>query len=202
MPRWIQRRIVRAETPARCAASSTVTMVIVVMSLAMVVSLVMTEIIANRDHLGTTGPPEVHGGNGAHGVYWRCMTDTRQCAATNKDGSACRATPRPGTNTCPWHDPSLSEDRARWKVASGKAKSNRRRAAKKYAEGALEPDQLQGIIGATLVGVLGGRIAPNVANAVAALARTSIAIAEAVETEERLAALERRAGLVGRDQIA
>ncbi len=130
------------------------------------------------------------------------MTETRQCAATNKDGSACRATPRPGTNTCPWHDPSLSEDRKRWKVASGKAKSNRRRAAKTYAAGALDPGQLQGIIGSTLVGVLSGRIAPNVANAVAALARTSIAIGEAVEVEARLADLERRAGIDRKDQIA
>jgi len=130
------------------------------------------------------------------------MTETRQCAATNKDGSACRATPRPGTNTCPWHDPSLSEDRARWKVASGKAKSNRRRAAKKYAEGALDPDQLQGIIGSTIVGVLSERIPPNVGNAIAALARTSVTIREAVEVEERLADLERRAGVIRRDQIA
>jgi len=130
------------------------------------------------------------------------MTETRQCAATNKDGSACRATPRPGTNTCPWHDPSLSEDRARWKVASGKAKSNRRRAAKKFSEGALDPDQLQGIVGTTIVGVLSGRIPPNVGTAVATLARTSIAIAEAIETEERLADLERRAGIDRKDRVA
>jgi len=84
----------------------------------------------------------------------------------------------------------------------GLAKSNRRRAAKKFSEGGLDPEQLQGIIGSTIVGVLSGRIAPNVGNAIAALARTSVTIREAIEVEERLADLERRAGIVGRNQIA
>jgi len=130
------------------------------------------------------------------------MTETRQCAATNKDGSACRATPRPGTTTCPWHDSTLAEDRKRWKVESGKAKSNKRRAAKQYVAGSLDPDQLQGIIGATIVGGLSERIPPNVGNAIAALARTSVTIREAVETEARLAELERRAGIDKRELIA
>jgi len=84
----------------------------------------------------------------------------------------------------------------------GLAKRNSVRAKKRYAEGGLDPDQLQGIIGATIVGVLSERIPPNVGNAIAALARTSVTIREAVETEERLAALERRAGIDRKDRIA
>jgi len=72
----------------------------------------------------------------------------------------------------------------------GLAKRNTIRARKKYAEGALDSDQILGLVGTTLVGVLSGRISPGVANAVAALARTSIVVREAVEVEERLAALE------------
>jgi hypothetical protein len=122
------------------------------------------------------------------------MRNARQCTATNKDGSACRATPRPGTTRCPWHDPSLNAERTQWKASAGRAKSNRRRAAKRFAEGGLDPEQLQGVLGATIVGVLDGQVAPNVANAVANLTRTAVAVREAVEVEERLADLERRMG--------
>jgi len=87
-------------------------------------------------------------------------------------------------------------------LKGGLAKRNTVRAKKRYAEGGLDPDQLQGIIGATIVGVLSGRIAPNVGNAIAALARTSVTIREAVETEARLAELERRAGIDKRELIA
>jgi len=84
----------------------------------------------------------------------------------------------------------------------GRAKSNTARAKRQYTTGSLDSDQILGLVGTTIVGVLAGRISPGVANAVASLARTSIAIGEAIETEARLAELERRAGIDKRDRIA
>ena len=125
-----------------------------------------------------------------------------QCPTINKDGTPCGGTVLPGATFCIFHDPDRAELRREASRKGGKAKSNTARARKKYVEGGLEPDQLQGLIGSTIVGVLSGRIAPNVANAVAALARTAVVVRDAAEVEERLAALEQRAGVIRRDRIA
>ena len=118
------------------------------------------------------------------------MPNATRCHATNQSGDPCSATPLPGQGWCVWHHPDRAEARREMSRKGGLAKRNTVRAKKRYAEGGLDPDQLQGLIGSTIVGVLGGRIAPNVGNAIAALARTSVTIREAVEVEERLAALE------------
>jgi len=130
------------------------------------------------------------------------MPDARKCVGTNRDGTPCSAALVPGAVYCRWHDPALAEERKEWSRKGGLAKRNTIRARKAFSGGALDADQLLGLIGSTIVGVLGGRIAPNVGNAIAALARTSVTIRDAVETEERLAALERRAGIDRKDRIA
>lgn len=130
------------------------------------------------------------------------MPNATRCHATNHSGDPCSAAPLPGQGWCVWHHPDRAEARREMSRKGGLAKRNTVRAKKRYAEGGLDPDQSQGIIGATIVGVLSERIPPNVGNAIAALARTSVAIREAVETEERLAALERRAGIDRKDRIA
>jgi hypothetical protein len=60
---------------------------------------------------------------------------------------------------------------------------------------ALSPAELQGFVAVALRGVMTGSIAPGVGNAVASLARAAVAVREATELEQRLAALEDRAGL-------
>ena len=72
----------------------------------------------------------------------------------------------------------------------GQAKSNRARARKQLAATALTPAELEGVLGLTITQVLSGAKPPGVGSAIAALARASIAIREAGEIEERLAALE------------
>ncbi len=130
------------------------------------------------------------------------MPDARKCVGTNRDGTPCSAALVPGAVYCRWHDPALAKERKEWSRRGGLAKSNTARAKRRYAEGALDVGQLQGIIGATIVGVLAGRITPGIANAVATLARASVSIRDAAETEERLAALERQAGFIGRSNVA
>lgn len=72
----------------------------------------------------------------------------------------------------------------------GMAKSNRARASKELRAGSLSPAELQGVIGVTITQVLAGKKSPGIGQAIAALARASVAIREAAEVQDRLAALE------------
>lgn len=121
-------------------------------------------------------------------------TDER-CVATTKDGKPCAARPRPGSDRCPWHDEALSVRRREWSARGGKGKSNAARAKKELPAGVMTNDELRGLVGLTIRGVLAGRVEPGVGNSVANLSRAYVAITEAGELEERLQALEARAGI-------
>ena len=111
-----------------------------------------------------------------------------RCQASNQAGKPCGAEPyRDGW--CRWHHPSLAEQRREWSAKGGRRKSNRERARRDLPP-AMEPNELEQVLSGVLRGVIGGRIAPNVGNACAALARTLVGIREATEIERRLADLE------------
>ena len=115
---------------------------------------------------------------------------TRQrCSGTNLDGGPCSGYRQPSSPYCVFHDPARRAAVEAGRVKGGKGKTNAARARKDLPP-AMTPAELQRVLSGTLRGVLSGRIAPNVANACAALGRTLIVIREATETEERLAALE------------
>ncbi len=59
----------------------------------------------------------------------------------------------------------------------------------------MTPIELRGLLGLVLKGVIGGKIEPGVGNAAANIARAMTTIQETQELEERLAALEARAGI-------
>jgi hypothetical protein len=117
------------------------------------------------------------------------------CRGTTKDGNACAARPMPGRDVCPWHAPVLAARRQEWSAKGGQQRSNQSRARKSFADGALAPIEVQGLIGTTLRAVLVGKVTPGQGQAVAALARAAMTVREASEVEERLAALEQRAGI-------
>lgn len=117
------------------------------------------------------------------------------CRATNKDGSPCGAYVNPGAEWCRWHDPALAEERKRWARQGGKAKSNRRRAAKELELAAAGVGQLPAVLFRALGRVESGEIEPAVANAMASLSRAIVTVQQAHELEERLQALESRAGI-------
>lgn len=118
------------------------------------------------------------------------------CTATTKSGRPCSAQAWQD-GLCRWHSPHLQEQRAEWRRRGGEQRSNRARAKKTLPDGVLTPRDLQGLLGATLKGVLVGRIEPGVANAAANLGRTLMTIRETADLEERIAALEERAGVAG-----
>ena len=115
----------------------------------------------------------------------------KRCTATTTTGKACNGSRYQGSEWCWFHHPGLESARAEGRRLGGRAKSNRARAAKQIEQTALSAAELQGVVSATILNVLAGRTSPGVANAVAGLARASVAIREAVEIEERLTELER-----------
>ncbi len=113
-----------------------------------------------------------------------------RCKGITKDGKPCAAKPRPGTEVCPWHSADLAERRREWSRRGGINSSNRARARKALPANVMTMQELHGVLGLTIRGVLSGRVEPSVANSVASLARAMTTVAEAGEFEQRLAALE------------
>ena len=117
-----------------------------------------------------------------------------RCTRTNTDGRPCNAAPwRDGQ--CRWHHPDLEGERQAGRRKGGVARSNANRARRQLPVNVLTPVQLQGVLSTTIARVLGGQVEPGVGNCVANLARALVAAREATTTEERLAELERLAGV-------
>jgi hypothetical protein len=121
----------------------------------------------------------------------------QMCIATTKEGRPCSAGPVRSSGFCYWHDPALLEQRLTDRQRGGAARSNVARARKQIADAVLTPADLQGLLGATLRGVLAGRIEPGVGTAAAGIARVLLAVREATDVETRLAALEEQAARQG-----
>lgn len=126
------------------------------------------------------------------------MSDTPKCTGTNRDGTPCSARPQPDRPFCLWHDPERAADRKRWTQNAGRAKAHRVQARKKILAAGLELPAVDAALCKALQDVLAGEIEPNVATAAATLARAIVATRQAGELEQRIAALEERAGLTER----
>jgi hypothetical protein len=117
-----------------------------------------------------------------------------RCKATNAAGQPCGAQAI-SNGFCPWHDPARQADMLEARRKGGKAKSNRARARKQLVSTAMSPAELEGVIGLTITQVLAGKISPGIGNAVASLARASVAIRETVDLEIRVTNLEAALGI-------
>ena len=110
----------------------------------------------------------------------------------NATGERCQAQPVRPSGYCFWHDPALAAERAAWRRKGGEGKSTANRAAKRL------PKDLRDVRDALLRAlrdVEGGGLAPQQANAMAALARAVVAVHQVAELEARVASLEAAAGL-------
>lgn len=112
-----------------------------------------------------------------------------RCKGRNAAGGPCGAQATQD-GWCAWHDPKRQAEMTEARRRGGMAKSNRARASKELRAGSLSPAELQGVIGVTITQVLAGKKSPGIGQAIAALARASVAIREAAEVQDRLAALE------------
>lgn len=113
-----------------------------------------------------------------------------RCVATNKDGTPCSATPRPGRDWCRWHDPDLAEKRQAERAAGGEARSNKRRARKLLLDARMCPAEIEGLLSRGMVQVATGKMTPGMLSAIAAGARAYVAVHEAGAVEERLSSIE------------
>jgi hypothetical protein len=109
-----------------------------------------------------------------------------RCQAVTKSGKSCSATVV-ADGMCAGHAPSWAERRRQWSAEGGRRRSNAARARKELPAGVMTNDELRGLVGLTIKGVLAGRVEPGIGNSVAALSRAYVAVTEAgaVETLER-----------------
>ena len=121
-----------------------------------------------------------------------------RCLGQNRDGSACQAKPRPGSDRCPWHTPALAEQRRAWSRKGGQSRSNKARTAKRLPSEVLTMSELQGVLCVVLRDVIAGKTEPGIGNCAAGLGRAIAAVAQVAEIEERLTALEAAAQIGGK----
>ena len=122
-----------------------------------------------------------------------------KCNAITKAGKTCQGNPLPGRPYCYAHDPERAEERALANKAGGYNRADHRRVIKYWAafgeEMGRRPKDIPAILLSCMGMVYDRKMTPGEATAIAHVARTAVQIAQSVELEERMAALERAAGL-------
>ncbi len=88
-----------------------------------------------------------------------------------------------------WHDPEREAERAECRAQGGRARELRKHAT--------DMSSLRGTLFLTLKRVSNGELEPSVGNSMATIARAIVAVSQATDLEERLTALEQRAGIHG-----
>jgi hypothetical protein len=124
------------------------------------------------------------------------------CLGRTKDGRRCAAKPLPGSQLCPWHDPSWADRRQEWSARGGAARSNASRARRRLPEGILSLDEIRALLGNALKDVLSGKLEPGPANAAAAIARSYLAATEASAVESLQAEVDELRSLIARRGLA
>jgi hypothetical protein len=119
----------------------------------------------------------------------------KRCASKTVSGSPCSATPVRPSGYCYWHDPALSADRDAARKRGGANRSNKARARKHLPAELMTNDEVRAWLGVVFKRVIAGVMEPGVATAAGSVARAMVAVKQAGELEERLTALEERAGL-------
>src|SRR5687768_12720961 len=114
-----------------------------------------------------------------------------RCKATNAAGEPCSAQARPD-GWCRWHAPDLAAERAKWRRRGGESRSNLNRARKALPKTMAD---VAPVLYRALTALEQGEMEPARASAMAAVSRALVAVAEAIDVEQRLAALEAAAGL-------
>ena len=117
-----------------------------------------------------------------------------KCSATNKDARPCSAQVWK-EGLCRWHHPELEAQRTEGRRKGGLARSNRARAHKQLPADPMSDEEVHAWLGVVFTRVIAGAMAPGVGVAAGSIARAMVAVRQAGELEERLSALEARAGI-------
>jgi hypothetical protein len=119
-----------------------------------------------------------------------------RCNAHSATGAPCSAQPVRDDGYCYWHSPATAGERVEARRRGGVNRSNKARAKKELPAGVMTNDELRGLVGLTIKGVLGGRVEPGVGNAVAALARAYVTVTEAGAVEAMQAQVDELRALI------
>src|SRR5215207_2437967 len=111
------------------------------------------------------------------------------CRGKTRAGKPCGATPRPGTDLCPWHTPELAEQRAEWSRTGGRNSSTKARARKNLPAEVLTTEELHSWLGIVFKKVITGTMDPPIATAAANVARTMAELGKTIAVEEQIADL-------------
>lgn len=118
-----------------------------------------------------------------------------RCQATTKSGKPCAARPMPGEPWCRAHHPDLEEERQAWSARGGRNRSNARRAAKELEGVSADTNEVTAVLTRAFRKLEAGEMERGVAVALATVGKAIVSIRESTEIEQRLAALEARAGI-------
>ena len=113
----------------------------------------------------------------------------RRCKATTKSGKRCKAYATDESEYCFAHDPTLAEQRVRWRRTGGS--KGAKKAALEEAGGVQTSEEVKGLLGRTIELVRSGKMDPSTANSIARLCNLQLKAIRETEYEERLRQLER-----------
>lgn len=121
-----------------------------------------------------------------------------KCPTITAQGEACRGRVPPGKTYCLSHDPERKEAQREASRRGGAARANARRAARQWAAigEQVRAEDLPAMLRAAMLSVKAGTLEPGQANAIAALAKTSLQLTHDLDLEARIAALEEAAGVL------
>ena len=113
------------------------------------------------------------------------------CHGITRSGQRCRARPLAGSTYCVNHSPDVTdEQRKAWAAKDGKNSSSKARAKRQLPGEVMDADEIGAWLAICFKRVIAEKMDPSVANAVSTMSRAMLAIREATEVEDRLAALE------------
>lgn len=124
------------------------------------------------------------------------MGQRERCTGTTQAGDPCGSfAVRDGL--CVSHHPELRDRKAEGSRRGGANRAEARRAARAFAAAGdvVSPADLPAMLRGAMLSVWDGSLEPSQAQAIAALAKTSVSLSQDLEMEQRIAALEDAAGI-------
>jgi hypothetical protein len=125
-----------------------------------------------------------------------------KCAGFRKDSKPCQGTPLPGRALCFAHDPAMAERRQQGSVKGGRGKSSKVRAQRQLRDSVMAPADVSGLLSISMMKVASGVMEPGTGTALASMAKALMAVQETAQLGDRLAELERMAGIEPNNVIA
>lgn len=125
------------------------------------------------------------------------MGQRARCHAMTQAGNPCQSFAITERGFCISHDPEMQDRKMEGSRRGGEAKANARRVAKQWAAmgDQVSAADLPTVLNACMVAVWDGSLTPAQAQAIAALAKSSVSIMTEIEMADRMKAVEEALGM-------